>query len=519
MGPIRTRLVWGFFLFSLGFALWALHVGWKNPLLDAHSFRQTQTALSVLRMKEGGPLLAYETPVLGAPWRLPLEFPLYQWMVLLVDKVPGVELDQAGRLVSIIFLFCSFATVFLLLKELGFSSMESIGVLPIFFLAPNYLFWGRTFLIETTALSLSLLYLLCALRFGKQALASGSISSRLGCGIFIFGTLAAMVKITTFLFFPVAVLLLMSLSRPVSIGFLPGKQALIICFILCVSPFVGSVLWTAYADSVRAETPFADFLASRSLTTWTFGTNAQRFDWSNWQYLLGERFFPDLLGHVGAALCLLMIVCLPKRSVLLVLSSLSIFLLFPFVFINLYLVHSYYQSANGFFLLLSFAFIVVALGRSGKESLALLLTLLLMVLQLNRYFQEFSPFAESVDTAPLEVAARVRQFTKPEDVVLIYGLDWSPEIPYYSRRRALMDRDFRSLDDESFLRSRKLSVGEKGFGAVLACGHVLGDLPEVERRVTQLGFSEKDFFQVRACRLYMRSEMKSALPTLSREEG
>src|SRR5260221_13530930 len=74
---------------------------WNASLIDRHSFRQTQTAISVRSMLDGGPLLAYETPVLGRPWSIPFEFPTYQWLVALTVLATRLPLDQAGRVVSV----------------------------------------------------------------------------------------------------------------------------------------------------------------------------------------------------------------------------------------------------------------------------------------------------------------------------------------------------------------------------------------------------------------------------------
>src|SRR5262245_2823689 len=49
-----------------------------QPLLEMHGFRQTQTALTSYWMLRQGPALDYQTPVAGAPWAIPEEFPLYQ---------------------------------------------------------------------------------------------------------------------------------------------------------------------------------------------------------------------------------------------------------------------------------------------------------------------------------------------------------------------------------------------------------------------------------------------------------
>ena len=164
-----------FFFASLLFCLWALTVGWNNPLLDDHSFRQTQTAITVLFMSRGGPLLNYETPILGAPWSCPYEFPLYRWVVLWFYRLGWLPLDQSGRLVSAIFLLISFAAVYRLMRKLEFSQAERRVSMALFFLSPHYLFWGRTFLIETTALALCLWFAALSLELCEELISGRSI--------------------------------------------------------------------------------------------------------------------------------------------------------------------------------------------------------------------------------------------------------------------------------------------------------------------------------------------------------
>src|SRR5690242_16322451 len=48
-------------------------------ILEAHAFRQTQTAITSFWFCRTGFKLAYETPVAGYPWSIPYEFPLYQY--------------------------------------------------------------------------------------------------------------------------------------------------------------------------------------------------------------------------------------------------------------------------------------------------------------------------------------------------------------------------------------------------------------------------------------------------------
>ena len=73
-------------------ALGVLAVGINQPLLDWHYFRQTQTALTAYWLLKGGPWFAYLTPVLGAPWSVPFEFPVYQLITAAVAAM-GVPLD------------------------------------------------------------------------------------------------------------------------------------------------------------------------------------------------------------------------------------------------------------------------------------------------------------------------------------------------------------------------------------------------------------------------------------------
>ena len=49
------------------------------PLVEAHAFRQTQTAwTAVIYHREGINLFQTPMPTLGPPWVVPFEFPLFQ---------------------------------------------------------------------------------------------------------------------------------------------------------------------------------------------------------------------------------------------------------------------------------------------------------------------------------------------------------------------------------------------------------------------------------------------------------
>ena len=77
-GETRDMLLFGSvavlgFMVALSLSAYALWIGWDQPIIDQHGFRQTQTALAAYWLLHGGDWLAYETPVLGSPWSIPME--------------------------------------------------------------------------------------------------------------------------------------------------------------------------------------------------------------------------------------------------------------------------------------------------------------------------------------------------------------------------------------------------------------------------------------------------------------
>src|SRR5215471_6317421 len=93
-------------------------IGWWNPIVERHGFRQSQTAISAYWLSRGTPFLAYETPVLGPPWSIPFEFPLYQWLVSLWSRATSTPIDQSGRVISLLFFYAGLIPVAWLVRRL-----------------------------------------------------------------------------------------------------------------------------------------------------------------------------------------------------------------------------------------------------------------------------------------------------------------------------------------------------------------------------------------------------------------
>ena len=133
----------------------------NQPLLEAHSFRQMQTALTTYWFIHEGFKFAYETPVAGVPWSIPFEFPIYQLLVATVSSLLKLPLDAVGRVSSFLFLALCLIPVRSITRALELPSLVFYIFVAMLFSAPVYIFWGRAFMIETA----SVFFLVVAIKY------------------------------------------------------------------------------------------------------------------------------------------------------------------------------------------------------------------------------------------------------------------------------------------------------------------------------------------------------------------
>ena len=414
-----------------------LTLSWHASLLDRFEFRQLQTALSTYWLVHDGWSLNYPLPLFGPPWSVPMEFPTYQMMVAAVHLLTGMPLEQAGRLTSIACLLAALPALHDLLGVAVLRHSRRLIVLAVVITSPVYLFYARTFMIETTALACSV-WFLALLRRALEHPRAGWVAATT-----FAATLAALTKITTFVVFglPAAGLVLWHLwaarrHRPAGPGY---RQLLLAAVIPAVVSLCLAWWWIRHGDAVKDSNPFTGFLTSRELRGWNFGTLALRFDWSFWVHVQ-ENIVGYNLAEGAIAIALFCVPFAPARSRWLAAGAVLAFATGPLVFANLYHIHDYYYAANSL-LLLSAAGLMLAsvwddarLPR-GANWLALGL---MLAFQLHAFYRGYYSHHRHPAPPPPALAAIIRE-TVPEDgVVLIYGADWDPLLPYYARRRALM---------------------------------------------------------------------------------
>jgi hypothetical protein len=499
-GPQAPGRGWPFAVLAIAAALNLYHslLWWGNRLVDFHDFRQTQTAISTYYLVKEGFTLDYVTPVLGKPWSIPMEFPTYQLAVAALVRLTGYPLDQAGRLVSLLFFYLSLAPLYLLLGRIGLKAWERACVLAVVLSSPLYLFWSRTFMIESTALFFSLLAVLFAARY-VDAYKTGDLAAGSASGV-----LAALTKVTTFGVYAFLMAAVLAAARPAEGGGRSSaaavKRKALGLAALVGLPLLAAFAWAGHADSLKSMNPLAGFIVSDNMAAWNFGTLAQKASAAVWRDILWEIVKP-VLGH-GAVYALFLPAFFSKRlRRAAVLSSLA-FLSGPAVFTNLYFVHEYYSYANALLLVVAVGLGLSALmERPRLRLVGLALIPLLMAGMYYRYYEHYVPMHRGAAAAGAEFYEAVKGLAGEDDVLLIYGLDWNPVLPYYTERRAIMDREQRPLDDPA-MREAVYGTGRERITAMVLCGPGRGDAGFVEERARFFGLAPYPLVRSAGCDVY-----------------
>jgi hypothetical protein len=460
------------FLGCLAHAFWSFSIGWNNTLNDHHSFRQSQTAITAYYLKDKPFRLDYETPVLGKPWSIPMEVPFYQLMVARLSGWTGLSLDQAGRGVAAACYLLTLIPIWFLLRELSVTSTNALLALCVFLTSPFYLFWSRAFLIESSVLMLCFSYLTCSMiGMNRKSM------PLLILGI-VFGMMAGLAKVTTWLPF-LMIVSLWSLKEWVRWPFVIPAWSVIrskIGFLMavCGLPFIVSVAWIRYSDYLKAIHPLAVINTASNSRAWNFGTLDQKLSPAVWEQIFSRTF--TLFGLPVPAwsiiLLALLAVTLTKRRRLEAGCCVGLFLISPLVFTNLHFIHDYYMNANGMFLITAVAYGILSL-LEGKSMNSRLCGWLLMLFTLwsgvNGYAVMYKPLQEAPNSEILQVTDYLQKNTPENSVLIILGADWSPLVPYYSKRRSLMIPDWTNLTDDQVNQALRNLKGEK-IGALLVCG-------------------------------------------------
>jgi len=480
-------------------------LGWSYPLLDIHSFRQTQTAITTYYFLKDGLSLDYITPALGPPWRIPFEFPLYQWIVALLCKATGMALDQAGRFVSLVFFYLCFVPLFHLLKAAKLGRTQILMFFSLFLVSPVYMFWSRTFMIESLALFLSLVYLHYAVRY--FATDKGAVYL---LAAMLVGSLGALTKITTMaVFFFASSLLAIYFTNDEFRAGKTGRPVVMkyLAFVACayLVPIVITEAWILRTDQMKEMNPMSASIASYKLKNWNFGTLKMKLSWDTWESIMVNHA-ARVVGSLGFLILSVVALFVKRHRKLMALCVLS-FLAGPAVFTKLYFMHDYYIYASGLFLIALAGFALVSLMDIrwlAKFSVFLLFPAMVVVMAVM-YHINYEPTIEAAGKRDMSHYAFLKSMTREDEVIVIIGQGWSSETPYYSERKAIMPWHKTIWPGTPAFNKVIADVGGENIGAVVVCGKCRDDKGEYRQLAHRIGL---DLFVSRPddkCDYYFRN--------------
>lgn len=408
----------------------------SQPLTAISSFRQTETAYpALIYHQQGINLLNPQLPVLGAPWQVPFEFPLFQAMAALVMDL-GVAADLALRASGLI---CFMATAFALWGLVRHLSTRTAAVIAllVFLLSPFNIWWSRSSMIEYMATAFSVGYVWVGMIWIDKR------QKRFAALAIVLGTLAMAVKVTSAIFWMVPLLLYWSRgTRPPLRVWL--RERLSISLTLFLVPLVACALWTHHADDIKAANPATSWLTSEALVVWNFGTIAERLSVRAWSDIIHpfDTLVTGLPFWVFAIFC--GIAWLRERRTVW-LGILLAGVLPVLVFFNLYAVQAYYLAAVTPAVAAVLGYSLDGIIRYWRPAPLRVVTVLAILASLGSTLiaqREFlAPIYTNQVADPANVLLQAREIdagTQPQDLIVFDGLTWSPAVPYYARRRGMM---------------------------------------------------------------------------------
>jgi hypothetical protein len=423
-----------------------------NPIIERHGFRQTQTAITVQTwINEGINIFKYQTPVLGEPWTLPFEFPLFQLcaygIYIIMSAFGNSNLDIAMRITNILFFYGCVPFIYLISLRLYRETKIAKSICIVFVLLPYSIFWSRTSMIEFAAVFFGLGYVYFFWEFLKKETWRTIIAAAL------FGILGYLAKSTSMLpdclFLAFVILHHLFAKNYFSKTELLSKRTIYICLkmlIMVAVPLIIGVIWTKWSDYVKDTSGFAA-LDSASLRRWNFGTLPQKLNFKKWMEIVSA--IRGIIGRISSIVVflsfLLFVIRNKKENLAAALLPAVCAFITVCTFFNLYYVHDYYFCAVLPFMCMS-AVCIVFLGmkymaRTMKiKKIEMFYGILIAVLAVSVYFKNpYIPYITDAYTfSCFELTNYIQNNTRQTDKIMVFDNDWSSEIPYYSKRKALM---------------------------------------------------------------------------------
>ena len=430
----RTKILTSdaFFVSTLVLAnfLFRIHL-FNHPISD---FRETQTAFGVRSiLRNGMSIFRADVPVFGPPWKLPFEFPVFQYCAAVVAQIFGFAEVKSSLITATIFFLASGVALFVLVRIISGSATARIALILYLFSAYG-LHFGTYVSIEFVAVFFLLLAMISIIKFFEAG------QFRYLFFLFVSGSLGSLVKITT------AVPWIMV---GISLVILTSKKSFwvkIFCFLVSFASIFSGLLWSQYTDSIRDQNPHTRFLKTENLQGFIFGSIRQRIEPSFWRFQF-FNVFESTVGNLTLGFIFVLVALVFSRSRSFALICGAIFLSGPLAFSNLY-EHEYYLNAVFPALVYIFALAVHTMWSHAKvpqpspsklnlswlTAFGLVFLSIISVSGVDLMRKVIT--TEIVSEYP--VLYKLSEYTSSDDNVILIANDWSPSYLFMVDRRGLM---------------------------------------------------------------------------------
>jgi len=409
------------------------------PISGPHSFRQAQTNWPMQNWQDYGfNPLAPKVPIKGmehSTWLL--ELPLHQTIVYLLHSITNFEIDYLSRFTS---LACAITSVTLLsdviYRRLHINPIISFSI---FVLNSYFIYWGTTGLVDWMSIALGLSSAATLIRNEKKKITV------------IFATitliLGSMIKPShAFVAF-----LLYIIIGSIDIKFFVYIKMLVargILFIIATA-ILFSASWTLYIGKLYdLKDPRSIWSVNPKTYMWYFGSKEQ---YLNLPQEVTKILDETLRNSIGLSFFILVsIICLINarlafQTFLIILTA----IIYVSTFINLNLVHTYYQIPVYIFSTVIFVFFL-GIVKNNFNQVVQFITVFLVVsvlinswkpsLERQNYFEEVTNRSEVVADCPV--------FVNQQDWILTFQIE-NPYNFYFCGYRSFMVAPDRLIDINS----------------------------------------------------------------------
>ena len=495
-----------FWLFSL-FLFLIISISSLSNHFTVHAFRQSQTALTAMFLKEDGFKLAYTTPFMGHPWTVPMEFPLYQWITYILSELTTLNLIKVGKTLNQFFHIANNFLILTISKKLFIPSIPIFTGLILYNLHPFYLTYDNTFLIDPFSLTLclaSILFLICYWKINQSY-----IFVTLA---FVFSILTSLIKITTFIGILTPLILFSIISLHPELlrlnhSWRTHKRKITLSLMLWIVSFTLALLWANYADVTKGQNVISQGWQTINLHSWIFGTIFQRISFNNWYhyFTFSLTIHPGIFILTSLAIVYSLFHASIKNNALMV-GYLFLYLFPPLIFTNLFFVHTYYSIITILFscLFLGQLFFNISLVKADFRNYRFYI---LLISSISFLFYRGIVFKDQVfknnpESGVFGLLHTVNFQPSTKDVILVIEPSQNPYLEYYFRCRGVNLSFDKFIEIDKLRKIQDLFRGEKLRLICIADNSKIIELPEIYRKYLKFYNKSQQLFDINSSMYY-----------------